>query len=109
MMTMRAQLRRTEETRIGALMDTQLTNTIRKELIDFIGRQTGMCHEIDASMNLIDRGVLDSLLVTDLVQFMQTRFEIELTPRDIAPENLSNIDQMVDLVRRKQEKQHHAA
>lgn len=90
-------------------MNIQQTELIQRELIEFLNSQTGASGECDVSMNLIEQGVLDSLLVTDLVLFVQNRFGIELTPRDISPGNLSSIERMARLIRQKQERQGQAA
>ena len=98
--------------RVSALMDIHQTHKIQEELIRFLDQHVGASGSgigCSATTNLIEQGVLDSLLVTDLVLFMQTQFEIELSPRDIAPENLSSVQRMVALVRRKQMKQDQAA
>ncbi|MFW6168893.1 MAG: acyl carrier protein [Planctomycetota bacterium] len=90
-------------------MNIQQIELIQRQLIEFLNSQTGISGECDVSMNLIEQGVLDSLLVTDLVLFVQNRFGIELTPRDISPGNLSSIERMAQLIRHKQEKQGQAA
>ena len=44
--------------------------------------------EFDANTDLIESGRLDSLLVMDLVSFVEARFQIRMQPTDITPRNL---------------------
>lgn len=90
-------------------MNIQGTHQIQQQLIDYLNQHADVYEEFDATTDLIDQGILDSLLVTDLVLFTQNQFGIELTARDISPENLSSIERMADLVRGKQEKLDRAA
>ena len=67
-------------------------------------REHAEIEEFDETTDLIDEGILDSLMVTDLVLFSQQRFGIELAARDISPENLGTIEGMTRLIHDKQEK-----
>ena len=95
--------------RVSASMNSQQIHLIQQQLVDFLNGHAGISNQCDVRMNLIEEGVLDSLLVTDLVLFVQERFGIELTPRDISPHNLSSIEQIADLIRKKKKKQDQAA
>ncbi len=67
-------------------------------------------HEkFDVTTDLIENGILDSLLVTDLVLFAQSAFGIELAARDISPEHFSCVERMADLVQGKLGKVNRAA
>ena len=90
-------------------MSNQGTLHIQQQLIDYLNQHADVYEEFDATTDLIDEGILDSLLVTDLVLFTQSQFGIELTARDISPENLSSIEQMAILVRDRQQKLDRAA
>ena len=76
---------------------------IQQHLADFL-KQHAEIEEFDETTDLIDEGILDSLMVTDLVLFSQQRFGIELAARDISPENLGTIQGMTRLIHDKQEK-----
>ena len=90
-------------------MNNQDTRSIQQQLIEYLDQHADVYEEFDATTDLIEQDILDSLLVTDLVLFMQNRFGIEMTARDISPENLSSIDRMAQLVREKQQKARRAA
>ena len=42
----------------------------------------------------IEAGVMDSLQVMDLVEALEAAYDIEISGRDILPENFSNIDKI---------------
>ena len=82
---------------------------IQQQLADFLRQHAEVFDEFDTTTDLIEEGILDSLLVTDLVLFTQQRFDIELAARDISPENLSNIECLTRLICDKQQKRRRAA
>ena len=90
-------------------MNIENTNRIQQQLVDYLNQHADVFEDFDATTDLIEQGILDSLLVTDLVLFTQNQFGIERTARDIAPENLSSIERMTSLIRQKQEKLDRAA
>lgn len=51
-----------------------------------------------ADTDLIQTGLLDSMLVMDLVRFVESQFSIELDPADIAPRNLRTVAAMAECV-----------
>ncbi len=90
-------------------MNLQKTHQIQQELIDYLNQHADVYEELSATTDLIDQGILDSLLVADLVLFTGSHFGIELTARDISPENLSSIERIAGLVCEKQRKPRRAA
>jgi acyl carrier protein len=90
-------------------MDIQATQHIQRQLIEFLRRHPDVYEEFDATTDLIERGILDSLLVTDLVLFTRQQFGIELMARDISPEKLGSIERLAAVIRKKQEKLDQAA
>lgn len=50
---------------------------------------------------LISSGIIDSIGVLDLVNFIESRFEIEFMPREIAPRNLETVEQIQQAIQRK--------
>ena len=57
--------------------------------------------ELDGSVSLLDDGVLDSLRLMKLIQFIGERFSIELQPDEIVPENFRTLETIGELVDRK--------
>lgn len=51
--------------------------------------------------SLLESGIVDSLGVLELVEFLETAFGISVTEEDLLPENFDSIRRMADLVGRK--------
>ena len=58
--------------------------------------------EINNEENIIERGVLDSLRVMNLVVFLEETFDIEIDLSEIDAKNMESIINIVSLVERKQ-------
>jgi acyl carrier protein len=78
--------------------------TVRAELEAFIvdeialGRGIG---SIAPEEDLLARGVIDSLAVTQLVAFLEERFSIRIGDEELIPENLKSLARMEQFVVRK--------
>lgn len=57
--------------------------------------------DLDTSTNLLDDGVLDSLRLMRLIQFIGERFSIELQPDEVVPVNFRTLETVAALVDRK--------
>ncbi len=51
--------------------------------------------------SLLESGIVDSLGVIELVEFLERTFGISVTEEDLLPENFDSIHRMADLVGRK--------
>lgn len=77
---------------------------IQKIITDFLLREIIHDHEsIDASENLIESGLLDSIQIVKLIMFMERQFHISFEEEDMLPKNFETLYNMVDLVNRKSE------
>lgn len=83
--------------------------TIEKELIAFIANIVETPVDVDRDTDLLGLGVLDSLMVTDLVLFMESSYGVALRPGDISPKNFRRVSRMVQLVAAKRGKRAAAA
>ena len=52
-------------------------------------------HGIDGSSPLLEAGILDSTGVLELVDFLEERFEIQISDDELVPENLNSVDNIV--------------
>ena len=75
-----------------------MSNTITAVLIDYFNSAPGTLGGIDEETDLLDSGSLDSLLVMDLVCFLEARFQIRMQPADINPANLRSIRHLAHYV-----------
>jgi len=57
--------------------------------------------EIAASDSLLEKGLIDSTGILELVGFLQRTFEIKIDDREIIPANLDSIQKIAAFVRQK--------
>lgn len=57
--------------------------------------------KIDDFASLLDAGVLDSLMMVDLVTHLETTFNIVIDDDDMTPENFDSIDSITRYIERK--------
>jgi acyl carrier protein len=53
---------------------------------------------LDASTRLLKSGILDSLSAASLVGFLEERYQIEILPHEMEPENLDTLAAIAQLV-----------
>ncbi len=75
---------------------------IEAEIRDFIARnllyaEGGYPHSDDASF--LDEGVVDSVGVLELVNFVGEHFSIEIAPTEITPENFDSVSRLARFIR----------
>ncbi len=72
------------------------------ELHAFIAREflNGKAEGFDASTPLIEWGVIDSIAIVSLRDFVATRFGVEIPHAELKPSNLSNLTTIASLVAR---------
>ena len=81
--------------------NTQIEPPIR----DFIAAnllysKDGFNYADDAS--LLREGIIDSLGVVELVEFLQTRFGVKVEQQEVRPDNFDSVAKLAAFVRRKQ-------
>ncbi|GAB1257177.1 acyl carrier protein [Aurantivibrio plasticivorans] len=54
--------------------------------------------DLQSSDNLLDSGILDSLSIVLLTEFLQTQFNVTVDPDDLTPENFETVDAIVQVV-----------
>jgi acyl carrier protein len=79
-------------------MDT--AETVRRFVAEtFLFEANG---DLSSSQSLLDSGVIDSTGVLELVMFLDKTFHIEIADKDLVPENLDSIDNIVRFIERSQ-------
>lgn len=77
---------------------------LRQELSEHIIKQylKGQIPEgFDDDYNLIDDGILDSLAIISLVDYLEKQYQIEFGDNDIVPEHFSSVNALAEFVSQK--------
>ena len=78
--------------------------SVRAELEAFILEDIALGREmesIDPDEDLLARGVIDSLAVTQLVAFLEERYSIRVTDEELVPDNFRSLARMEAFVEHK--------
>nr|WP_288974227.1 phosphopantetheine-binding protein [uncultured Blautia sp.] len=73
---------------------------INEKIRTFIGRFT-KGKTFSDSDNIFETGLVNSLFAMQLVQFIETEFNISIDNADLNLENFKNVDAIVNLIERK--------
>lgn len=71
--------------------------SIQDRLVEFLQTVTGQ-QNIDATTDMIDSGLLDSLTMMDLLVFVESEFHLRLDFQDITPELFKNPSTIAELI-----------
>ena len=77
---------------------------IKKEVRNFIldNFMMGMEEsELNDSNSLLDKGIIDSTGVLELVGFIEDNYQITIEDDELVPENLDSIDNLVKFIEKK--------
>ena len=81
---------------------SELEQTIRDWILEKFLPGEGP-EALDAAPGLISGGILDSLSILSLVEFLEERYGVELKAHELDVDHLDKISSIVDLVRSKLE------
>ncbi|MCU0982143.1 MAG: acyl carrier protein [Pirellulaceae bacterium] len=75
-----------------------MLSEIRTELLAFLRGQAGLDAAFGAETDLLANGVLDSLLLIDLVLHVERVFGVTLGSGDVTPTNFRSVESLACLV-----------
>jgi acyl carrier protein len=75
---------------------------LRDVVLDYILSERPNSAHIESQTSLIEAGILDSMLLLKLVEFLEEQFAISIGSDEITPENFEAVDDIVRLIRGKQ-------
>ena len=83
------------------------SNNINVRLREFILEKFPLARKrgIQDDLPLLEKGILDSLGVLDLVEFIEKEFHIPISDDDLSPENFQSIEQLTRFVNSRQPRQ----
>jgi acyl carrier protein len=81
--------------------ESQLRTELRQFLVDnfLMGDATAL---LEDSESLMDTAVIDSTGMLEIVMFLEQHFELKIKDRELVPENLDSVNNLVQFVLRKQ-------
>ena len=56
---------------------------------------------IDLDLSLIEKGIMDSTGVLELVEFLESTYSIKVEDEELAPENLETINNIINFLKTK--------
>lgn len=77
------------------IIQDQIRDYIRKNFL------FGTNEKIDDHHSLLERGIIDSTGAMELVSFLETEFQVEVSDEDLVPENLDSVAAITTFVTRK--------
>jgi acyl carrier protein len=79
----------------------ELSAEIRKFIVDNF--MMGMNpEELSDSDSLLDKGVIDSTGVLELVGFLEENYQIQVEDEELVPENLDSVENLANFIQKKQ-------
>lgn len=82
---------------------------IARQLLTHLQANVPQADQVGPATDLLELGVLDSLLVADLFVVIETRFGVSLSASDVSPQNFRSVQKLAELVAAKQQKLSRAA
>jgi acyl carrier protein len=75
----------------------------QQQISDFIVSQFlfGDASRLDASASLLDKGIIDSTGILEVVQFLEETYNIKVNDEELLPENLDSVKNLTGYVERK--------
>ena len=73
---------------------------MREEILGFL-KELNPNADFACSSNYVEEGLLDSLQVLELIDFLCDKFGVNIEPEDIDPDNFATIDAIMDFLGKK--------
>ena len=86
---------------VGIQQEKQLKSNVKQELLGFVQANTTNSEAITMQTDLIEQEVLDSLLLMDLVLFVEQCWGVKLIGHDFSPIHFRTIEELAQLIERR--------
>jgi acyl carrier protein len=80
-------------------------DTLERQIRTYIAQNilfTGTDYPYDDDLSFLDQGIVDSMNVLELVNFIEERYGVKVDDRDIVPDNFDSVARLATYVRSKQ-------
>jgi len=87
-------------------MEQTTTSLIEQRIHRFLLEKFPLARKarVDKDTALLEKGILDSLGILDIVSFLESEFSITIGDEELVPENFQNLDCLSSFVQNKQGK-----
>ena len=77
-----------------------MDSKIKDKLIYFIENNLlkNPCHDFDEKTMLLDKGLIDSFGIIELIGFIENKFDLTLKEEHLLPKNFSSIEAIENLI-----------
>jgi acyl carrier protein len=77
-----------------------MTTTVDQDIRTFLTENFSLGHitGLPGNQSLTERGFIDSVGIVELLSFLETHYEIQITDEETVPENIDTIDNIVRFV-----------
>jgi acyl carrier protein len=79
------------------------TKSILREFITESFLPSAGLDAFEESDSFMDRGIIDSTGVLELLEFIEEKFEIKVEDEEVIPDNLDSLDKLTSFIDRKKE------
>jgi acyl carrier protein len=76
---------------------TTVEQEVRTFLAEYFSRGKDISH-LSSSQSLTERGFIDSVGIVEVLTFLETRYEIQISDDETVPENIDTIDNIVRFI-----------
>ena len=80
--------------------------TQKKKIQKFITNNFPMRRTLEDDDSFLEKGIIDSSGVLELVGFIESTFEIEIEDDELIPDNLDSVNKIISFVNKKLEQKH---
>jgi acyl carrier protein len=78
-----------------------MTTTVEQEVRTFLTENFSLgkdLHHLSGTQSLTERGFIDSVGIVEVLTFLETRYDIQISDDETVPENIDTIDNIVRFV-----------
>ena len=73
-------------------------NELGLELLHFVQQAIGDSHQVTVDCDLMSAGIMDSLLLMDLILYVEQRWSVCLSGEDISPQNFRSLADLTTFI-----------
>ena len=76
------------------------TAELRAEIYAYVKNEMNHSNDFDPEINIVEEGIVDSMAIVTLVQFLENSYGVTIEVEDINPENLKNVGAIANFIER---------